>query len=834
MRYPCHTIVLLTILITVAHAGEGQGPRHLTFQPVPFTEVSVASSPLVNDNVSIWADRLRTNREISIPHNYRWCEETGRFDNFAKAAGLMEGKFVGIYFNDSDVYKLLEGTAYSLRVHPDPALEKRADQVIDQIAAAQQPDGYLNTYYQLVEPDKKWTNTRVRHELYCCGHLIEAAVAYAQATGKTKLLDVAEKFVAHIRGVFGPEPGKRVEVPGHEEIELALVKLYRYTGKKEYLDLATFFIDVRGDQSKRTDKLHGPYSQDHQPVRDQREIVGHAVRAVYLYAGAADIAAYTGDEKLIAAMDTLWNDVVHRKMYITGGIGARHQGEAFGDAFELPNKTAYCETCAAIGLVFWAHRLNLLHGDGQYADVVERAIYNGVLAGIGRDGKSFFYVNPLASDGRHHRQPFFDCACCPTNVVRFVPSLPGYVYATDEDGIIVNQFIPGEAVIAVPQGKVTLRQRSRYPWDGRIDFSASVQRTDPNDKRPITIKLRVPSWSTLSPISIKQGDAEIAFKMEKGYAVFDLPHEPDCQWRYEIPFTYRRTVANPQVAADRGRVAFEFGPIVYCFEEADNPKLNDRVRIKKNLRWHEDIQVSVGSVAPELNDCCMIRIKTADDETVKAIPYFLWDSRKPGRMMVWVRQKGLSKNLDANRPLWIDGQGQPVLYQPLPDDWLDNPVAASRHLEPLLSDQPEPESPWETLEITASHCHERDTADELFAEDEPQHSDDHAIRRLTFWNHKGTNEWVEFQCEQPMTVSRFSVYWFDDAPRNGGCRVPRSAVLSYRDGDTWKPINVPLGVAKDKYNEITFPAVTTEALRLDVSLQEGYSGGLLRVRLDAK
>jgi DUF1680 family protein len=366
--------------LTVTSFAE-EPAKNFHFQAVPFTDVHFDDA--------FWSPRLKTNREISIPHNFKWCEDTGRFTNFAKAAKLLDGNFQGIYFNDSDVYKLLEGIAYSLADHPDPALEKKADAIIAWIAASQQHNGYLNSYFTLKEPDKKWT-TIWMHELYCCGHMIEAAVAWKRATGNDSLLNITEKFVDHIIDVFGPEKKTKFEVPGHEEIELALVKLYDLTGKEKCLKLAEQFINARGDQSKRGDKIHGAYDQDHMPVREQSEIVGHAVRAVYLYAGVADVAALTNDQELKTAMNRLWNNTVNQKMYITGGIGSRHSGEAFGDAYELPNRSAYCETCAAIGLTFWAHRMNLLHARGECADVVERALFNGVLAGIGMDGKSFF------------------------------------------------------------------------------------------------------------------------------------------------------------------------------------------------------------------------------------------------------------------------------------------------------------------------------------------------------------------------------------------------------------------------------------------------------------
>ncbi|MCE9552128.1 MAG: glycoside hydrolase family 127 protein, partial [Planctomycetes bacterium] len=395
-----HWILLAVMsLLPCAATSRADGPQNNGLTAVPFNEVKVQDE--------FWAPRIQTNREKSLPHNFAWCEQTGRISNFAKAGGLMPGKFEGIYFNDSDVYKVLEGASYSLADKPDAALEKTVDDVIAKIAAAQQKDGYLNTFFTLKEPGKRWNNLKDMHELYCGGHMIEAAVAHHRATGKKTFLDVAVKFADHLDQTFGPQ--KRHGVCGHEEIELALVKLYQATGQQRYLDLAKFFIDNRGDKSQR--EIWGAYHQDHMPVRKQSEIVGHAVRAMYLYSGTADVAASSGDPELIAAMDRLWRNVVQQKMYLTGGIGAKHEGEAFGDDYELPNDSAYCETCAAIGLALWAHRLNLMHGDAQYADVLEQLLYNGILSGVALGGERFFYVNPLASDGKHHRQPFFPCAC---------------------------------------------------------------------------------------------------------------------------------------------------------------------------------------------------------------------------------------------------------------------------------------------------------------------------------------------------------------------------------------------------------------------------------------
>lgn len=778
-------------------------PQKRAFQAVPFTSVHF--------NDSFWAPRLKTNREISIPHNYTWCEDTGRFTNFAKAAKLMDGKFQGIYFNDSDVYKLLEGTAYSLADHPAPELKKRADSVIDWIAAAQQPNGYLNSYYELAEPDKKWTNTRVRHELYCAGHLTEAAVAYFQATGDRKLLDVTEKFIAHIMDTFGRESGKKVEVPGHEEIELALVKLYQLTKNPKYLDLATFFIDVRGDQTVRTDTLQGPYSQDHKPVRQQEEIVGHAVRAMYLFAGVADVAGYTADKGLIKAMDTLWNDVVNKKMYITGGIGARHQGEAFGDAFELPNNSAYCETCAAIGLVFWAHRLNLMHGDPKFADVVERCIYNGVLSGIGKDGKSFFYVNPLASVGTHHRQPFYPCACCPTNVVRFVPSLPGYQYGTDENGIIVNQYIAGDTVIEHPKfGEVQITMTTNYPWDGQWTMEVVAAK----NANELQVRTRIPAkgYSVVKPTTVGTSFVGTA-------AVLDFSNVgTDATFTGNLPMKVVRMVANPHVEADRGRVAIMRGPLVYCFEQCDNDVAVDRIILAKEPEFRYQFKPNFFGAGDIGDGIGVITCKNVDGRTLTAVPYFAWDTRSPGKMAVWVRQDGLTQKPDVNDTTW-NTAGEPILYREL-DPSMFIPAGE-------MGDEPLPLV--ERIQPSASFCANRDTIEALLAGSEPTNSNDHTIPRLTFWPHKGTAEWVEYSFDTPETLDSVSVYWFDDEPRGGGCRVPKSWNLQYRQGDKWVPVKTTdtFGTAKDGWQTVSFDKVTTDGLRMEIQLQTGFSGGIL-------
>ena len=779
--------------LRAARAAESVSPRRLTI--VPFTAVHVEDE--------FWAPRIRTNRERSIPHNLKWCEETGRISNFAKAAGLMEGKFEGIYFNDSDVYKVLEGASYALAQQPDPQLEKEVDRIIGLIAAAQRPDGYLNTYYTLTGLDKRWTNLPVMHELYCAGHLFEAAVAHYRATGKRTFLDVAIKLADHIDSIFGP--GKKYGVPGHEEIELALVKLYEVTGEKRYLDLAKFFIDERGNTTHR--QSYGPYCQDHLPVRQQSEIVGHAVRAMYLYSGVADVAAYTGDPELMAAMDRIWKDVTLRKMYITGGIGARHEGEAFGEAYELPNESAYCETCAAIGLVLWAYRLGLMHGDAQYADVLERTLYNGVLSGVALDGEHFFYVNPLASAGDHHRQPFFGCACCPTNVVRLIPSVPGYVYAVrpaqgDHPAeLFVNMYIGGEAKIDLgfPQ-PVNIRQKTRYPWDGRVELTIS-----PPSEAEWTLRLRIPFWCREATVAVNDEPAApvVLSQLDRGYYLVRRKWKDGDKITLNLAMPVERIEAHPKVLADRGRVAVQRGPIVYCLEAVDNGFDVRSAVLARDPQFETEFRPDL------LGGIVVIKGTAADGRRLTFVPYHLWDHRDPGPMVVWVRQAGKPRHPDPNDPSW---EGR--LYRPL---------------DPASLTGDETLTATEAARPSASHCWRNDSVEALNDGIEPKDSNDHSIPRFTWWDHRGSQEWVQYDWDKPVAVKGVRVYWFDDEPRGGHCRLPASWRILYRKGETWVPVNVPgsLPVVKNGWSEVQFEPVETTGLRLEVQLQPTWSGGIL-------
>lgn len=632
------TVVLLTLLVGAIQSAKGQDGK---LEAVPFTSVVIADK--------FWAQRIETNRKVTIPYAFKKCEETGRISNFAKAGGLMGGKHEGIYFNDSDVYKVVEGAAYSLKIHPDTELEKYVDEVIDKIAAAQWEDGYLYTFYSLPQrqPEKRWSNVRKMHELYCAGHFFEAAVAYYQATGKDKILNVAVRLADYIDSVFGPDDKR--DVPGHEEIEIGLVKLYRQTGNDKYLRLAKFFLDERGRADVR--ELYGQYCQDHKPIVEQSEAVGHAVRAGYLYCGIADVAALTGDTNYIKAIDRIWENVATKKLYLTGGIGARRKGEAFGDNYELPNETAYCETCAAIANAMWNHRMFLLQGDAKYIDVLERVIYNGFLSGISLSGDKFFYPNPLASDGKRQRSPWFGCACCPTNIVRFVPAIGGYAYARNGDSLYVNLFITGGGSFKLKNNSVKLKQLTRYPWEGDIKITV-----EPKRPAEFPIYMRIPGWARNQPVpsdlykymeksdekvTLKVNGAVVPLDMDKGFARIRRNWKKNDVIQLNLPMPIRRVFCNKKVKDNVGKVALERGPIVYCAEEVDNGPNVRRLVLSADVRIKPEYRADL------LGGVCVIKgwvrtwhreqqhVYPAKQDFV-AIPYYAWAHRDAGEMAVWL------------------------------------------------------------------------------------------------------------------------------------------------------------------------------------------------------
>ncbi len=637
-------------------------------QPISFIKVQITDK--------FWASRIETNRKVTIPLAFKKCEETGRINNFSKAAGLIDDDIVPFFpFDDSDVYKIIEGAAYSLNIRPDSELEKYIDGIIEKIAAAQEEDGYLYTT-RTINPKnphdlagkKRWEWVSLKsHELYNLGHLIESAVAYYQATAKRKLLDVAIKSADLIEKVFGP--GKNESAPGHQEIEMALVRLYRVTDNEKYLKLAKFFLDIRGSKDaigynnyvksaktqfvKWRDK-YLQYNQTHKNITQQDEAVGHAVRATYMYSGMVDVAALTNDKNYVEAVDRIWENVVSKKIYITGGIGAKAHGEAFDRNYKLPNIKAYNETCAAIGNIFWNHRLFLLHGDSKYIDVLERTIYNGFLSGISLDGKKFFYPNPLASSGYHERTEWFKCACCPSNIVRLIASIPGYVYAQHDDTLYVNLFVSNTAAISIDENIVSITQDTEYPWDGIVEITVNLQKN-----LDFNIAIRIPGWTQNQPVPsdlyhyLKKIDEKVGLKVngkpieiicEKGYTHISRRWKDGDIIELDFPMTIRRVLAYEKIKEDNGKVAFERGPIVYCVEWVDN-----KAKYLRNLFIDDDIELASEYREDMFNRIVIITgtahyLKHTEDrkKIIKsklnflAIPYYAWAHRGKGEMIVWM------------------------------------------------------------------------------------------------------------------------------------------------------------------------------------------------------
>lgn len=633
------------IVIAILFSATAARCQSVKLAAVPFSQVQVSDS--------FWAGRIETNRTVTIPHALDQCEKTGRISNFDRAAGHLEGEYEGHFFNDSDLYKIIEGAAHSLKLHPDAELEKYVDSIIDKIAAAQWKDGYLYAFYSVPkrQPEKRWTDTRVKHELYCAGHFFEAAVAYYHATGKPKALDVAIRFADYIDSVFGPD--KKHDIPGHQEIEIGLVKLYRQTGDQKYLNLAKFFLDERGHARGR--ELYGEYCQDHKPVIEQTKALGHSVRAGYQYSSMADIAMLTGEQSYITALDRIWKDVVGKKLYITGGVGATGKGEAFGDAYYLPNEKAYCETCAAIANVFWNHRMFLLKGDAKYIDVLERVIYNGFLSGVSLDGDKFFYKNRLASNGNQQRKSWYSCACCPSNIVRFIPKIGGYTYAVQGDVVYVNLFVGSSTKIKLPKTGISLKlkQQSNYPWEGDIKITV-----DPKEPSEFEMRIRIPGWAQNKPVPsalyrfVENSDKQVTLtingkaiplNIDKGFARIRRKWQKGDVIRLLLPMPIRRVVSDERVMDNKARIALSRGPIVYCAEGIDNDgsvhniALRDNVALKAEYRKEllGGVTVLTGRVlAREGNPGGGITMGWERDFT--ALPYYAWAHRGKGPMAVWL------------------------------------------------------------------------------------------------------------------------------------------------------------------------------------------------------
>jgi uncharacterized protein len=791
--FPC-CVFSIFLLPGFLHAGGGSQGYPLT--PVPFTAVQV-------DDL-FWGPRLETNRVVTIPYALRQCVETGRIRNFELAdsvlrGNLQQGTFCSRYgFDDSDVFKIIEGASYSLHIHYDAELDRVLDSLITKIAAAQEKDGYLYTM-RTMNPQKswaaeRWVNDRVKgsHELYNAGHLYEAAVAHHEATGKSSLLAVARKNADLLCATFGP--GKARTVPGHQVIEIGLSRLFLVTGERKYLDLAKFFLDERGHPKGET------YNQDHLPVIEQTEAVGHSVRAAYMYSGMADVAALTGDESYISAIDRIWQDVVGRKMYLTGGIGAVGNTEGFGAPYELPNLNAYCETCASIANVFWNYRMFLRHADARYLDIVERVIYNGFLSGVSMTGDRFFYPNPLEAVWGKQRSPWFACACCPSNIVRFIPSIPGYVYAHRDDTLFANLFIGGRAEIKLGSGVVAVRQTGKYPWDGRISLEVSPARA-----RAFTVALRIPGWAkgepvptdlyryvddAHDPVRVAVNGEAVKGVLDKGFLRIRRVWKSGDVVTLSLPMPVRRVTAHEHVTEDMGKVALERGPLVFCLEGQDNPGgqvLNLVIPDTTSLRTRYvpdflgGVQFIEGTAIPirrELGGT----IAAEQERVFTAIPYYAWAHRGPSAMTVW-------------------------------------PAREPRAAKPL----PAPTIAFTSLLSTSGGHDSLALTDQLT----PRHSNDESIPRFHWWPKKGSLEWVRLQFPGPTRVRRCSVYWFDDTGI-GECRVPAVWKISYRKGNEWKPVTggSATDCQKDRLNTMTFDPVETDGLRLEVQLQPGFSAGL--------
>jgi len=812
MRQPTRSLIAIVVVfvtVTLATVSWAAGSDSATLQrdynvkPVPFNHVRVDDR--------FWTPRLEINRTVTIPYCFEKCEETDRISNFEKAAGMKTGKHEGIYFNDSDVYKIMEGAAYSLQVYPETMMRLYLDKLIAVMAAAQWEDGYLYTFYSVPErqPEKRWTDVQSKHEQYCVGHMYEAAVAHYQVTGSKAFLDVATANADLICATFAP--GKRTDPPGHQEIEIGLCKLYRATGDEKYLDEAKFFLDQRGRKGNRgpdgNKGLYGEYAQDHKPVTEQTKALGHSVRAAYLYTGMADVAALTGNMDYIHAIDAIWKDVVDTKLYVTGGIGASGGNEGFSGPYELPNQTAYCETCASIANILWNHRMFLMHDDAKYLDVLERTLYNATLSGISMQGDRFFYPNVLEAMDGAERSPWFGCACCPSNVARFIPSVPGLAYAHKNDDLYINLFISGDTTIETKTRTVKLSQETNYPWDGKTTITV-----EPQASATFAIRVRVPGWArnkavpsdlytfqraTKQTFKLKVNGKRITPVIEQGFARVERRWEKGDTIELDLPMPVRRIVPSDKLEADRGKVALQRGPLVYCLEGIDNDGhalnlvIDDEAKLKTQYR--PDL---LGGVTVITGKARLAKrgsaggVVTTGPQPFTAIPYYAWAHRGRTPMTVW--------------PARV-----PEAAQPAPADTLAY-----------------------TSKTTASFVHKSLAA--ITDQVVPRNSSDNSLGQLDFWPHKGTTEWLQFEWERPRELSRVKVYWFDDSG-HGGCHVPNAWKVLYRDRNgRFTPVanTNTYGLAKDTFNTVTFTPVKTSALKIEIALPEDWSAGVQEVVIE--
>ena len=784
--------------------------------PVPFTSVKVW-------NNTFWGQRLETSRKVTIPLAFSKCESEGRYKNFERAAhpspNYNVAELMPYSFDDTDPYKTIEGASYILQTYPDNKLKAYIDSVLNIIGAAQEPDGYLYTARtqnpQNPHPwsgSKRWSKEEdLSHELYNLGHMIEGAVAHWQATGSRKFLDIAIRYADCVVKEVGPKPGQACVVPGHQIAEMALCKLYLATGNKKYLDEAKFFLDYRGKTEVRQE-----YSQSHKPVIEQDEAVGHAVRAAYMYSGMADVAALTGDTAYIKAIDRIWDNIVDKKLYITGGIGATNNGEAFGPNYYLPNMSAYCETCAAIGNVYVNYRLFLLHGDSKYYDILERSLYNGLISGVSMDGGGFFYPNPLESMGQHQRQAWFGCACCPSNICRFLPSLPGYIYAVKDRNVYVNLFLSNSSKVSIDGKSVSLSQDTNYPWNGDVKI-----KVDNNKAGKFGMKIRIPGWVKGQPVpsslysytdasrpSYKitvNGRSVPASLTEDGYYTIERNWKKGDVVNVHFDMDVRTVRADNKVEADRGMVSIERGPLVYCAEWRDNafdimsvllnrePKFSEGKlsyssfiadSLKTKLQLYRDQNITTLATDAQTLAYDNSGKLTTQNVKLELIPYFAWCHRGSGNMKVWLPQ-----DVKATRP--------------------SAPATLASQAKIASS------TPSSSM---------RSIADGLVPADE----NDRSVPYFHWWPKQNTTEWITYTFPEPKQIQSTTVYWFDDQPW-GGCKIPDSWTIQYKDANgNWQNVeNVDsYPIKKGTACTANFKPVKTSEVKILVKQPAKYSCGL--------
>ena len=796
--------MVIPILLAVYAWAEEVRPPALT--PVPIRQVTVDDE--------FWSPKRKVWREVTVPDCLTKFENDrgGALNNFDKVRDGQTGGHAGPPWYDGLIYEMIRGSADFLAAHPDPALEKRLDGYIERIAAAaaRDPDGYLNTHTQLMEPTHRWGlnggNDNNQHDVYNAGALVEAAVHYYGATGKTRLLAVATKLANHMSDVMGPPPKKNV-IPGHSLAEEAMVKLYLLlrehpelkanlpfpVDENRYLKLVEFWIENHGNHEGRIN--YGSYGQDHMPVLQQPTIEGHAVRATLLCTGLVAAAGANGRDDYLQAARRLWDNMVYRRMHVTGGVGAVAGHEGFGPDYDLPN-TAYLETCAAIGAGFFHRAMNLAFADATYADELERVLYNGALSGASLKGDTYFYENPLEAGRRRARWSWHPCPCCPPMFLKIMGAMPGYIYACDKDGVYVNLFVGSRASVTIGDRKVALKQTTRYPWDGNVKIAV-----EPAQAAPFAVSVRIPGWCEGATLKVN-GTRTDRLEKVRGYARISRSWKAGDTVELDLPMPVRRLKAHPNVQANAGRAALARGPILYCLEEADNGRRVRHMAIPPGAKLAAEHRPDLLGGVTVIKGEAVVRRRSDAERPLYlpaekalnvqpaefvAVPYYANTNREPGAMLVWVPET-------------------PDLAPPMP------PATIAGEARP-----------------SASHGNPTDTLAGLNDGVEPRDSADEGIPRFTWWDHRGTQEWVQYDFDKPCNVSAVEVYWWDETRLKRHCRVPQSWRLFFKDGNVWKPVRgaSEFGRKPDQFNRVTFEPVETTGLRIEVQLQAEWSGGIL-------